>query len=260
MRRMILAALLSASASAAIAAPTTKQQLLLPPAARVITPSARPPVSMATSGRGRCPTVAIAYRMSMSLRGWITEDDAADHARRRRAADGDRHSRLYRPGRCDRRFQRRRNGVAHWKTSVDFGSAPFGRQALQHLRRPWLAGEKDVEALVAAGDKGIDLLPNGHASDQHRPDASRSTGRKGPSRSSSPSSKASASAVPGLARRRQPLFRQRRASSRCFPKATRRPGPKLKDIQDEATAAMVRDVAHRSSSPRTGRRPWSTMS
>ena len=55
------------------------------------------------------------------------------------------------------------NGVADWKTAVDSGSAPFGAKRYNTYGGPWLAGEGDIEALVAAGDKGIDLLPTGHA-------------------------------------------------------------------------------------------------
>jgi len=75
MRRMILAALLAATASIAAAAPATKEQLLVPPAgARHFT------ISSVAGKHGdvwswTLPDGKIAYRMSMSLRGWVTEDD-----------------------------------------------------------------------------------------------------------------------------------------------------------------------------------------
>ena len=55
-------------------------------------------------------------------------------------------------------------GIAHWKTVVDSGSAPFGGRRYNTYGGPWLAADMDVEAFVAAGDKGIDLLPSGHGS------------------------------------------------------------------------------------------------
>jgi hypothetical protein len=75
MRRMLLAPLLAVSATFAVAAPMSKEQLLTPPA------GARHYTISSTAGKhgdvwswsmsdGR-----VAYRMSMSLRGWVTEDD-----------------------------------------------------------------------------------------------------------------------------------------------------------------------------------------
>jgi len=105
-----------------------------------------------------------AYRMSMSLRGWITEDDELITA----GADG-RPSAITVRGYTDsgdvaEDFNVDGSGVAHWKTTVDSGSAPYGSKRYNTYGGPWLAGEGDIDALVAEGDKGIDLLPNGHAS------------------------------------------------------------------------------------------------
>ncbi|HEY0165248.1 MAG TPA: amidohydrolase, partial [Sphingomicrobium sp.] len=87
MRRYILASLLAAAAAvvpassrahdapAPQAAPITKEQLMAPPAgARHFT------ISSAAAKHGDVwswpmPDGSIAYRMSMSLRGWITETD-----------------------------------------------------------------------------------------------------------------------------------------------------------------------------------------
>ncbi|MFX8778174.1 hypothetical protein ABTM50_20040, partial [Acinetobacter baumannii] len=44
------------------------------------------------------------------------------------------------------------------------GSAPFANKHYNTYGGPPLAGEFDIDALVAAGAKGIDLLPTGHAS------------------------------------------------------------------------------------------------
>ena len=105
----------------------------------------------------------LAYRMSMSLRGWITETDQTTTL----GPDG-RPTTIAIRGytdcrRCDRGFQRRRKGIARWKTAVDEGSAPFGNKRYCTYGGPWLASELDVNALVKAGQQGIDLLPGGRA-------------------------------------------------------------------------------------------------
>src|SRR4051812_10879333 len=80
MRRMILASLLAATPSIvtapnALAAPTPKKQLMTPPAgARHYT------ISSIAGKHGdiwswTMPDGRVAYRMSMSLRGWVTETD-----------------------------------------------------------------------------------------------------------------------------------------------------------------------------------------
>ena len=75
MRRPILAVLLSACASVALADPTPKEQLLKPPA------DARHFTISSTAGKHgdiwswKTADGKLAYRMSMSLRGWVTEDD-----------------------------------------------------------------------------------------------------------------------------------------------------------------------------------------
>src|SRR4029079_9226707 len=164
MRHAPLAALLAASASITLAAaPATKEQLMKPPAdARHYTISSTAgkhgDIWSWTTAHGKT-----AYRMSMSLRGWITEDDqlitngpdgrAIAIAIRGFTDSGD----------ATEDFNVDSSGVAHWKTSVDSGSAPFADKHYSTYGGPWLAGEQDVTALVAAGDKGIDLLPNGHA-------------------------------------------------------------------------------------------------
>lgn len=164
MHRLLLAALLTASASIAIADPTPKEQLLKPPA------GARHYTISSTAGKHgdiwswTTPDGKTAYRMSMSLRGWVTEDDElitpgpdgrpASIAIRGYTDSGD----------ATEDFNVDGSGVGHWKTSVDSGSAPYGAKRYSTYGGPWLAGEQDIDALVSAGDKGIDLLPNGHAS------------------------------------------------------------------------------------------------
>ena len=103
--------------------------------------------------------------MSMSLRGWITEEDETFTP----GANGAQPAAIAIRGYSDQGdatedYSVDAAGVAHWKTPVDGGEAPLGAKRYNPFGGPWLAGENDINALVAAGDKGIDLLPIGHAS------------------------------------------------------------------------------------------------
>ena len=163
MRHIALAVLLAAAAPAAIAATTPKEQLLVPPQdARHFT------ISSTASKSGdiwswKQPDGSMAYRMSLNLRGWITETDEVVTP----GPDGRPVKIVIRgytdAGDADETFNVDSNGIAHWKTSVDSGSAPFADKRYNTYGGPWLASESDIDALVAAGDKGIDLLPSGHA-------------------------------------------------------------------------------------------------
>src|SRR5260221_822324 len=164
MRRPILAAVLASCASLAFAAPTAKEQLLSPPQ------DARHYLITSSAGKHgdiwawTTPDGKRAYRMSMSLRGWITEDDELITP----GPDGRPTAIAVRgytdQGDATEDFSVDPSGTAHWKTSVDEGSAPFGARRYNSYGGPWLATETDVDGLLAAGDKGIDLLPNGHGS------------------------------------------------------------------------------------------------
>ncbi|HEY7006215.1 MAG TPA: amidohydrolase family protein [Sphingomicrobium sp.] len=248
MRRMILAALLAASASIAVAAPATKEQLMKPPA------DARHYTISSTAGKHGdiwAWTTAdgkTAYRMSMSLRGWITEDDelitnGPDGRPTAIAIRGFTDS-----GDATEDFSVDANGVAHWKTSVDSGSAPYGDKRYNTYGGPWLGGEKDIEALVAAGDKGIDLLPNGHAT-LKMGQSVQIDGPQGPKT-------VKLVFVDGFGFAPFPLWLD--ADNHLFgnagtisllPEGYEKVGPKLKAIQDEATAAMVKDIAHKFLAP-----------
>ena len=243
MRRAILAGLLTAAASIATAAPTPKEQLLTAPAgARHYT---------ITSSAGKhgdiwswtMPDGRLAYRMSMSLRGWITEDDELITP----GADGRPVAIAIRgytdQGDATEDFNVDSNGIAHWKTVVDSGSAPFGAKRYNSYGGPLLAQEKEVDALVAAGDKGIDLLPNGHASISIGQSV-QIDGPQGPKT-------VKLAFVKGFGFAPQPVWLDQ--DNRFFgdagiiavlPEGYEKNAPKLKDIQDQATAAMVRDVAH----------------
>ncbi|HET8727238.1 MAG TPA: amidohydrolase family protein [Alphaproteobacteria bacterium] len=248
MRRTIFAALLAASASIAVAEPATKEQLMKPPA------DARHYTISSTAGKHgdiwswTTQDGKTAYRMSMSLRGWITEDDelittGPDGRPTAIAIRGFTDS-----GDATEDFSVDPNGVAHWKTSVDSGSAPFGAKRYNTYGGPWLAGEKDIEALVAAGDKGIDLLPNGHAS-LSLGQTVQIDGPQGPKT-------VRLAFVKGYGFSPNPLWLD--DSNRFFgfagtisllPEGFEKAGPKLTEIQNQATAAMVRDVAHKFLAP-----------
>ncbi len=239
---------LGAAAPIVPAAPTPKEQLLTPPA------GARHFTISSTAGKHgdswswRLPDGRIAYRMSMNLRGWITEVDqlvTLDAGRRptviaiRGFTD---------TGAATEDFSVDTAGVGHWKTVVDAGSAPFAGKRYATYGGPWLASDVEIEALVAAGDKGIDLLPTGHATLKIG-EATEVTGAQG-------SRTARLAFVSGFGFSPVPVWLD--GDNRYFgiaggisllPEGYESNGPKLKDIQDRATAAMLRDIAHRFLSP-----------
>jgi imidazolonepropionase-like amidohydrolase len=242
--RPLVFALLLATTSIATAAPTPKEELMTPP------PAARHYTISSTAGNhgdiwswsladGR-----IAYRMSMSLRGWVTETDEVLTL----GPDGRPTGMAIRgytdQGDATENFSVDASGVAHWKTSIDQGEAPFANKRYNSYGGPWLAGEKDIEALVAAGSKGVDLLPTGHAS--------ISIGE--PVQISGPqgSKTVKLAFIQGYGFSPSPIwldqdnhFFGNAGVISLLPAGYEANGPKLKDIQDKATAAMVRDVAHR---------------
>ena len=245
MRRIVLAALLAACASTAtaIAAPTPKEQLMTPPG------GARHYTISSTAGKHgdiwswNMPDGKTAYRMSMSLRGWVTEDDEVIT----QGGDGRPVAIAVRgytdQGDATEDFNVDANGVAHWKTVVDSGSAPFADKRYSTYGGPWLGNDKDVEALVAAGDKGIDLLPNGHASISIGQSV-QIDGPQGPKT-------VKLAFIKGFGFAPNPVWLD--SDNHYFgfagivsllPEGYEKDGPKLKDIQDQATAAMVKGIAH----------------
>jgi len=194
------------------------------------------------------PDGRLAYRMSMSLRGWVTEDDEVLAL----GSDGRPTTITIRgytdQGDATEDFSVDGSGIGHWKTSVDSGSAPFGSKRYNTYGGPWLAGENDINALVAAGDKGIDLLPNGHASIT----IGQPTQIEGPQGLKT----VKLAFIKGYGFSPTPVWLD--SDNHYFgfagvisllPDGYEKAGPKLKVIQDQATAAMVRDVAHRFLAP-----------
>jgi hypothetical protein len=243
MRRSIIAAVLTTCASVALAAPTPKEQLMSPPA------GARHYVISSTAGKHgdiwswKTPDGKLAYRMSMSLRGWVTEDDELLTP----GTDGRPTAIAIRgytdQGDATEDFTVDGGGVAHWKTSVDSGSGPYGIKRYSTYGGPWLASENDINALVAAGNKGIDLLPTGHAS--------ITIGQSVPIDGPQGPKTVKLAFIKGFGFAPQAVWLD--ADNHYFgfagviallPEGFEKAGPKLKEIQDAATAAMVKDVAH----------------
>ena len=248
MRRLLLASLLAATATVAAASPIDKAELLTPPAdARHYTISSvagkHGDIWSWTERDGR-----IAYRMSMSLRGWVTETDevltlAPDKRPTAIAIRGYTDS-----GDATETFSVDETGVARWKTVVDSGSAPFAGKRYNSYGGPELAMEQDIAALVAAGEKGVDMLPTGHA----QISIGQSVKIDGPE--GAKTVKLAFVRGYGFAPSAVWLDEDNRFFGRAdivslLPAGYEKIGPKLKDIQDKATAEMVRDVAHRFLNP-----------
>lgn len=245
MRSMMLAFLLAATTSMATAAPIPKEQLMSPPA------GARHYTISSTAGKHgdiwswTLPSGQIAYRMSMSLRGWVTEDDELvtfrpDHRPTAIAIRG-----YTDQGDAAEDFSVDPSGIAHWKTVIDSGSAPLGNRRYNTYGGPQLATELDVDALIEAGNKGVDLLPTGHASISITPTSTQVSGPQG-------TKPVKLAFITGYGFAPYPVWLDRANHlfgiadvTSMLPEGYEAAGPKLKDIQDAATAAMVRDIAHR---------------
>ena len=242
----LAATALIAAASIAAAAVTSKEQLTTPPA------GARHYVISPTAGKHgdiwswTMPDGHVAYRMSMNLRGWITETDklvtlGADRRPTVIAIRG-----YTDQGDATEDFSVDTGDVAHWKTTVDADSAPFGSKRYNAYGGPWLANEGDIKALVAVGDNGINLLPTGHAAITIGP-AIQIAGPLGAK---------TVAFIRGYDFSPTPVWLDNddhyfgnAGGLSLLPEGYESNGSKLKDIQDKATADMVRDVAHRFLSP-----------
>ena len=244
-RHLLLALGLAAAPLAiAAAAPITKDQLLVPPAnARHFTISSKAG-KHGDNWSWTLPDGRIAYRMSMSLRGWITQIDEVVTP----AKSGGPKSIAVRgftdQGDATESYSVDPRGIARWQTAVDSGSAPLGAKRYNSYGGTWLSGERDIAALVAAGAKGIDLLPGGHASLRIGQSVSI-TGPRG-------AQKVKLAFMDGFGFAPRPVWLT--ADNRFFgsagqislmPAGYEAVAPRLKDIQEQATAALVREVAHR---------------
>ncbi|MEQ1551871.1 amidohydrolase family protein [Sphingorhabdus sp.] len=248
MRFKLFALSLLATSSLATAEPTPKEQLLQPP------PTAQHYTISSTAGKHgdiwgwKTDDGKLAHRMSMSLRGWITETDqlttlGADGRPTTIAVRGYTDS-----GDATEDFSVDANGIAHWKTTVDEGSAPLGNKRYSAYGGPWLASAIDIDALVAAGDKGVDLLPGGRASIS----IGAATEIDGPS--GKEAVKLAYITGAGFSPSAVWLDKDNRYFGNAgvislLPAGYEAVGPKLKEVQDATEAVMVRDTAKKFLSP-----------
>ncbi len=248
MRHKLLALLFLTTSSMSLAEPTPKEQLLQPPAeARHYT------ISSEAGKHGdiwnwKTADGKEAYRMSMSLRGWITETDQTTTL----GPDGRPTTISIRgftdSGDASEEFSIDANGIARWKTAVDEGSAPIGNKRYSTYGGPWLAGENDINALVAAGPAGIDLLPGGRASIT----IGKATEIDGPAGKET----VQLAFITGFGFSPYPVWLD--GKGRFFgnagvisllPAGYEKVGSKLKSLQEESEAERVRDVAKTFLSP-----------
>lgn len=248
MRLKFFALLLLTTSSLAQAEPTPKEQLLQPPAA-----AQHYTISSAAGKHGdiwswKTEDGKLAYRMSMSLRGWITETDQTTVL----GPDGRPTTITIRgytdSGDATEDYSVDAKGIARWKTAVDEGSAPLGNKRYSSYGGPWLSSALDVDALVKAGSKGIDLLPGGKATIS----IGAATEIEGPAGKES----VKLAYITGSGFAPSPVWLDK--NNRYFgnagvisllPAGYEKAGPKLKEVQDATEAVMVRDVARKFLSP-----------
>ncbi|MFY8074398.1 MAG: amidohydrolase family protein [Sphingorhabdus lacus] len=248
MRLKFFALLLLTTSSLAQAEPTPKEQLLQPPAA-----AQHYTISSAAGKHGdiwswKTKDGKLAYRMSMSLRGWITETDQTTVL----GPDGRPTTITIRgytdSGDATEDYSVDAKGIARWKTAVDEGSAPLGNKRYSSYGGPWLSSALDVDALVKAGSKGIDLLPGGKATIS----IGAATEIDGPAGKES----VKLAYITGSGFAPSPVWLDK--NNRYFgnagvisllPAGYEKAGPKLKEVQDATEAVMVRDVARKFLSP-----------
>jgi imidazolonepropionase-like amidohydrolase len=244
MRLKLLALSLLTTSTLAHAEPTPKEELLQPPATAL-----HYTISSTAGKHGdiwawNTDDGKIAHRMSMSLRGWITETDQTTQL----GADGRPTNITIRgftdSGDASETFSIDASGTARWKTAVDEGSGPIGNKRYVTYGGPWLAGAIDIEAMVKAGEPGIELLPGGRASIT----IGKETEIEGPGGRKT----VKLAYVTGLGFSPSPVWLD--ANNRYFgnagvisllPAGYEAAGPKLKEIQDATEADMVRDIARK---------------
>lgn len=194
------------------------------------------------------PDGRVAYRMSMNLRGWITETDqtitlGADGRPQKIAIRGFTDS-----GDATEDFWIDDKGVAHWKTAVDSGSALVGTKRYATYGGPWLAGEQDIAALVTAGEKGIEMLPSGRAYISIG-DAVEIEGPQGTKTVKLAFTRGFGFAPSPVWLDEDNRFFGFAGGMAMLPAGYEENREKLKKIQEDATAAMLRDVAKRFLAP-----------
>ncbi|HEU5482334.1 MAG TPA: amidohydrolase family protein [Sphingomicrobium sp.] len=174
MRRILLAALLAAAAPIAVHAhqtptasaaapsrPVPKEELLKPPADAVHYVVVSEAGKHGDQWRWRMPDGRTAYRWSQELRGWITEMDQVTTF----ASDGTIQALTVRgvtmTGDAAEEFGIEA-GQARWKSATDSGTAPASGWYIP-AGGVSIANAPLIEALAAAGEAGVDLVPSGKA-------------------------------------------------------------------------------------------------
>lgn len=162
-RRFLLSLLLATTPLAAQAAPLPKEQLLQPPADAAHFLVVSEAGKHGDQWRWTLPDGRIAYRHSQALRGWITETDmtvtlGSDGLPVKMEVRG-----ITPNGDAAETFDLG-GGKASWTSTADSGSVE-GRSGYYYAAGGIsLSDQLLIDRLVAAGDKGVDLLPGGHAS------------------------------------------------------------------------------------------------
>lgn len=172
MRRLLLAALLSAApmalvpasahiTAAAMGTPVPKDELMKPPADAVHYVVVSEAGKHGDQWRWQLPDGKTAYRWSQELRGWITEMDQVTTF----APDGSVQALTVRgvtmTGDAAEEYKVE-NGQASWTSTSDKGTAPAKGYYIP-AGGVGIANAPLINALAAAGDAGVDLLPSGHA-------------------------------------------------------------------------------------------------
>jgi len=162
MRRAIFAILLAACAPSALqAAPTPTAELMKPPA------NAAHFVVVSEAGkhgdewRWTLPDGSVAYRESILLRGLVYEQDEVVHFGPGGTPDKITIRGVTPSGDAAESFAIDK-AIAHWKSPVDAGEAPYEPTAFYiPSGGAFLANEAAIGPLLAAGAKGLVLLPSG---------------------------------------------------------------------------------------------------
>jgi len=160
--RLFAAALLAGTAIAAPAAPTPTAALMAPPA------DAQHWLVVSEAGkhgdewRWTLPDGSTAYRESILLRGLVYEQDEVIHRRSDGIVDKVSVRGVTPTGDATESFAIDQ-AIAHWKSPVDEGQRPYVAPAFYATSGgTFLANDALLGPLLAAGAKGLPLLPSGH--------------------------------------------------------------------------------------------------
>lgn len=170
MRLVLIAALLASAALGPVHAheapapaqqsqPVPKDQLLKPPAGAVQYLMVSEAGTHGSQWRWQLPDGRTAYRWSQELRGWITEMDQVTRFGSNGVIEALTVRGVTMSGDAAEEFSVA-NGRAIWKTANDAGEAAAGGWYIP-AGGVGIAGAPLIEALAAAGDKGLDFLPSG---------------------------------------------------------------------------------------------------